>query len=133
MGGISYDQVKRVMEESDILLHVEDFHENNIDFCRYSLSTKIADSLMSNRCLLCYGPKEVASIDYIASQECALVATDEIELLDTLKWICCNPNKLSEIASKALTVANKNHSLKNNSTAIRSILNRAIGHEQRLS
>lgn len=130
MGEISYDQVKEVMAESDILLHVEDFHEENIDFCRYSLSTKIADSLMSNRCLLCYGPREVASIKYIMSQKCALVATDEIELVNTLEWICNNPNQLSEIASKALAIAENNHSLRNNNVAIKTFLKKAIMDKQ---
>ena len=128
-GKVDYDQVKTIMESSDLLLHVEDFQNKNIEFCRYSLSTKIADSLISNRCLLCYGPKEIACIEYLKEEDCALIATNLEELENALKSICNNPLEMNAIAQKAKSVAEKNHSVQANSELIKQYLSEAINDE----
>lgn len=125
-GKVNYEQVMDIMKDSDILVHVEGFEKENIEFCRYSLSTKIADSLMSNRCLLCYGPCEVASVDYLKSEECSLVATSEQELREALEKICEDYSELKLFAKKALRVAEQNHKISANNELIKKYLKTAI-------
>lgn len=126
LGKVEYDEVKQIMDRSDILVHVEDFEQENIEYCRYSLSTKIADSLASNRCLLVFGPFEDASINYFKKKDGALVASDENELKDLLKTICNNKGIINETASKGYELYLKNHSVQKNTEKLRQILQSEI-------
>ncbi len=121
-GSINYSEVQKVMSDSDILLHVEDFSQKNIDFCKYSLSTKIADSLSSNRCLLAFGPRVVASIDYLLKMNCSPVAYSEEMLEMVLKTIVKDPAILDQYAYKACKVAQINHSIENNNNKLNKII-----------
>ena len=114
LGKVSYEKVLNIMETSDILVHVEDFSEKNINACRYSLSTKIADCLASNRCLFCYGPSEVASIDYLKNNNGALVATNEDELKEILSSIVKDKELIKNTAKAGVSLFEKNHISKNN-------------------
>lgn len=128
-GAVDYAAVQRIMEQSDALLHVEDFSPDHVDACRFSLSTKIADSLHSNRCLLCYGPAEVASMDYLKRENCALMAHDEEGLAALLERICAEPSLLDDTAGRALAVAEKNHTPAGNHRAVSALLERAMSRE----
>lgn len=108
-GELSYDDVLKIMDNSDILVHVEDFSKDNVEYCRYSLSTKIADSLASNRCLLCYGPSLLASISYLKENRGALVACDFDELDALLTAICDDLSLISSSAESGLKLFKKNH------------------------
>lgn len=121
-GAIDYNEVQNIMASSDILLHVEGFSQKNIETYRYSLSTKIADSLSSNRCLLAFGPKEVASIDYLIKSDCSLVANTEGQLMNILTKIVIDPSILDKYAEKAYKIAENNHSIENNNDRFKSIL-----------
>jgi len=126
-GSINYEQVKEVMENSDILLHVEDFGEKQREGVRYSFSTKIADSLSSNRCLFAYGPKDVASMQYLINNECAFVATNKEELLEKLQIVISNEKLRIDMADKAIIMANKNHNVIENQNKLLKIINNDIG------
>ncbi len=45
MGPRSYDEIKHIMHEADVVLHVESFDEKSIETVKYSFSTKIIDCL----------------------------------------------------------------------------------------
>ena len=79
-GKISADQVLKVMSESVLVIHTESFEADVIEQVRYSVSTKIAESLMYAPCLLAFGPEEVASIDYLRKHKAAYVITTKAEL-----------------------------------------------------
>lgn len=113
-----YDAMKR----SSVLLHVESFEKENRKRVKYSISTKIADSLASGICIFAYGPSEVASIKYLKKNECALVATEEGRLYEKLAECLNNPKRRREIAAKALDVAERNHSSMCQSELLRAIL-----------
>lgn len=121
-GQVSYEKVLEIMKNSDALLHVEDFASKNIEFCKYSLSTKIADCLACNRCLICYGPIEVASIEYLKESNCALVATDDGQMLEILKQIVNDKNIIQSTANRALNVYQKNHMAKQNTLKLKELL-----------
>ena len=58
----------------------EAFDEENRDRVRYSVSTKIIESLASGRPLLAYGPEDVASMAYLRRNGCAALASSMQEL-----------------------------------------------------
>lgn len=114
-GAVSYEEVQKVMKNSDVLVHVEDFSEKNIKKVKYSISTKIADSLKSGTCLLAYGPKNVASIDYLKSNSVACVANTKQELYFVLKNLIYDEEIRSKYIKKALKLAAERHDVLKNS------------------
>lgn len=127
-GQVEYDKVKEIICDSDILLHVENFDKDTIKGVKYSLSTKIADSLSSNRCLFAYGPEEVASMDYLIKNDCAVIATNKQEIKEKLKEIASNMGVLDEKANFALKIAERNHNPANNQLKINQIFEQMIAN-----
>ena len=108
-GSITAEEVKERISESDILLHIEDFNKINVEKVKYSVSTKIPDSLASGKLLLAYGPKEVESIDYIKRNNAGIIASSKEELIKALKEILKNDFKKDNILNNALNLVEKNH------------------------
>ena len=108
-GQISYDEVKKVMGESLAVIHTESFNESIASSVRYSVSTKIADSLASGTCILAYGPRDIASMSYLIDNDAAFCITDESELGGKLTELLSDSNKREKIRENALQLARKNH------------------------
>lgn len=109
MGNILSSQVEKVQKEADILVHIESKDLKNRLLVRQSFSTKIVDYLNSARPILAYGPKNVASINYLIENDCAIVADNEQELYDKILKMLDNENNLDMIAEKSYDCGKKNH------------------------
>ena len=81
-GPINSERVKEVMAKSRFLIHTESFADNMRHSVMYSVSTKIADSLASGTCIIAYGPKEVASMAYLAENNAAFCITDDDDIVE---------------------------------------------------
>lgn len=108
-GSIPSDEVKKVMSESTAVIHTESFDENIKNSVRYSVSTKIADSLMSGTCILAYGPREIASIKYLSDNNAAFCITSKSELKSGLTSFINDTDLRDRIIKKAFELAEKNH------------------------
>lgn len=108
-GGVSADGVKNIMARSLALIHTEAFDESTRNLVKYSVSTKIADSLMSGTCLFAYGPEEIASMNYLSENEAALCVTAPEELEKGLKELLENKMLREQIRRNAAALAEKNH------------------------
>lgn len=118
-GEISAGEVLEVMSNSKIVIHTEDFEEEMKLLTRYSVSTKIAESLMYGPCLLAYGPEGIASIDYLKEHGAAYVITDKDDLEDCLSEVLSNTQLRAEIIKNARSLAKKNHVSSVNSANVR--------------
>lgn len=112
-GTIAAEEVKIKIVESDILLHVENFSETNVEKVKYSVSTKIPDSLASGKLLLAYGPQDVESINYLKRNNAAIVANSKIELISILEKVTENKIDKENILEKAQKLIEKNHTNNN--------------------
>ena len=108
-GLVSYEDVKRVIEESDILFHVESENGYKERQLQYAFSTKIADSIASGKCFVLYAPKELACSEYISDTKAGWLATNKDELRDVIVSILENPKERQEVLSRARSVASQNH------------------------
>ena len=108
-GKINAEQVKQVMAESLAVIHAESFDEKERNKVRYSVSTKIADSLMSGTCILAYGPKDVASMEYLLDNQAAIAITSPEELRDGLTELLQNQEKRDAAIRNAVILAKQNH------------------------
>ena len=95
------------MKQSKVVLHVESDNLRCQKETQFSLSTKIADCLMSGTPLLAFGPRNIASIDYLVNNNCVLVATNEYELEIALKRI--DMGDFNDVLLSAKKTALKNH------------------------
>lgn len=95
----------KAFHESELLLHVEAFDEDSIDFVQHSVSTKIADSLGSGIPLLAYGPDCVSSMKHLMRHDCAIIATSKAGLREMLQTAFWDENARMSTVEKALGAA----------------------------
>ena len=125
-GFVSSEKVIDLMNDSVLLLHVEGFEEDQIERVRYSISTKIPESLNSGVCLFAYGPSEDASIDYLHKNDCAIVSKNKSELKKSLEIALFDAEKRKACIRKAKDVARNNHDKETQSKKLKELLNDAV-------
>ena len=106
---ISGEEFKKRFFASEILLHIESFDENCVDRTKYSVSTKIADSLASGIPMFAYGPSVLASMRHLIRNDCATVATESSQLKDKLLLILTDKQTREHNSQEAIIAANKFH------------------------
>lgn len=114
-GSVSYDEVVKIMQKSDILVHVESMDAEIRNKVRYSVSTKIADTLSMGKCLLAYGPSDIASIEYLRDNNCACVVTKKDSLAFNLQELIIDSKLREKYELNATNTAEKNHNIEINS------------------
>lgn len=108
-----------IVEESDILLHVESFDENIIPKLKYAFSTKIAQCLCAGRCFVSFAPTGTASSQYLRSAEGALLVSDETELEQLLTKLVTDQKLRLEYAQKAAQTGLANHNMEATAARVR--------------
>jgi glycosyltransferase involved in cell wall biosynthesis len=64
-GSLSSNEVKFELNDADILVHVESFSVESMESTRFSISTKIAEYLSVEKCILAIGPANIASMSFL--------------------------------------------------------------------
>lgn len=99
-GQVPASDIPAIQESGDILLHVESFDLKGKLEVQMSFSTKIVDYMMRGRAIFAVGPHDVASVDFLKSQDCAITAIDKAEILEKLTEIIVRPELLEEYRHK---------------------------------
>lgn len=102
---VTQDKVRELQNNADILVHVESFDLANKLLVRYSISTKIMDYLCVGRAILAIGPSDIASIDYLKSNDAALVATSKKEIDEIVSMVEDNPEIIKDYSRKGVSFA----------------------------
>lgn len=118
-GFVDAQQLHKIVEKSDILLHVESFDETIIPKLKYAFSTKIAQCLCAGRCFVSYAPTGTASSQYLRDAEGALLVSDEAELETLLRNLVNSPDLRGEYARKAAGTGLKNHHMETTAAWVR--------------
>ncbi|MCD8340930.1 MAG: glycosyltransferase [Clostridiales bacterium] len=108
-GFVSAQALHEVIEQSDILLHVESFDVRLVDKLKYAFSTKLAQCLCAGRCLLSYAPEGTASTQYLLSEQAAAVATNLRELRQVLTEVVTHEEIRMAYARRGYAAAQRNH------------------------
>ena len=124
-GFVSYDEVTRVMAESDLLVHGESFDPFYREDLKFAFSTKIADSLASGTCFLLYAPENLACTEYLWENRAAWVVSDPKALKPTLRTLVEQPEERSRYLGAAAALVERNHSAGPNADRFRRILQQA--------
>jgi hypothetical protein len=106
---VSYDEIREIQKNSDILLHCEGFSLKEKLAVHQSFSTKIVDYLETNRSILAIGDDYCASIQYFIDNECGAVATRKEDIEKELLKLHNNRDLLKMYAEKAWESGKKHH------------------------
>ena len=126
-GFVSQAALQKIIERSDILLHVESFDPEIVPRLRYAFSTKIAQCLCAGRPLLCYAPEGSASVEYLKDTNGALVAVNLPELKRKLEQLVLSGELRKEYAARASQIGKENHRCENTSAAVREKIEGILG------
>ena len=87
MGAKQYNEIVEILNNADVVLHVESFDEEQKKVVMHSFSTKITDCMQSGSVLFSIGPEEVASIEATKNIEGAFCAVSIDEIGKVIKEI----------------------------------------------
>ena len=129
-GEIPAESVLEVMANSLAVIHTESFEPKMTNLVRFSVSTKIAESLMYGPCLIAYGPEGIASIDYLKENNAAYVISRPEDLEKGLEEILTNKELREQIVRNARALALKNHNADVNPRKVRKWLQEVVDKSQ---
>ena len=81
---------------------------------RYSMSTKIGESLGSGVCMFAYGPDDISSMEYLIENNVACVVTKKEDLHEKLEEILNSEELRRKYITNALKLASERHNYETN-------------------
>ncbi len=111
MGQRGYEEIKRIQNEADIVLHVESFDPAQIALTKYSFSTKIIDCIQSGSAILAVVPEESASVPFLRRIDGADLVTDMESLEARLQDLIEGKDELPAKALAIHAAAKRDHDL----------------------
>ena len=109
-GFIPYEEIVGVIQQSDIVLHVESQDPDVVESIKYGFTTKIADCLSSGKPFLLYSSRDIACAQYLIANDCAWFADTRESLKKAIISILSDGETRNKRLAKAREVAAKNHS-----------------------
>ena len=106
---INQDQVFEMQKQADILVFAEALEGKNKYSARLSFSTKLTDYFATSKCIFAIGPKDIAPIEYLIENDCAVVATNEKEIYEKLKQIVENESLMNKYGYNSYNIGYKKH------------------------
>ena len=122
-----YNEIKRLMREADIVLHVESFDETQIKLVRLSFSTKITDCMQSGSMMMAIGPMSVASISYANNVPGCVVVNDLKNIDATIRSLINSKSTILKNAEKTNNFAKENIILDKIQKRLRNDFNSLLG------
>lgn len=123
-GSLDKEGLIKERNASDILLHVESFDKKNRNTTRLSISTKIPECLLSERCLVVVGPSDIASIKYVKDNKIGKIidCINDKDMENKFKDIIENREERIEYINKGKKIAEQRHNFETNRKIIQNIL-----------
>ena len=125
-GAVPYAEVMKIMNQSDVLLVVEGFEKKDVDITRYSLSTKVADSLAVGGAVLALGSIECGAIEYMKRIACGPVCTNIGDLDAAIRKLFSDVEYQKENYQKSMEVSKRNHTLASSNKIFESLVEESI-------
>ena len=113
-GMIPYGELQKRTKAARLLVHVESMKPYYVRDIKYGFSTKIADSLASGVPFFVYAPSELTSVQYLTQNACAIIATDEKQLVEKLKCALFDERARNMCVTNARQIAAVNHNQEKN-------------------
>lgn len=125
-GSIPYSEVQRRTIQSDIVVVVEGFNKYDVEITRYSLSTKVADSLASGANILVYGSIECGAIEYLKNINSAAVCLKKEDLVECISNLFYDIEYQKRNYAMAELITQQHHNLEQSSAIFEEIVNKLV-------
>lgn len=129
MGAVYGREFQKKLEEADILLHVESDDKYYRSLTKLSVSTKIPEYLSTGKCIIAFGPSEVASIKLLKDHSIGYTLDssekDKI-IISQLSTLLTDCQKQKEIGMRGYIYANKVFNADNIRNSFENLLNQII-------
>ena len=125
-GSVPYVEVQKGMLSSDILIIVESFSPGDINTVKYSISTKVPDSLATGAQVFAYGDKDCGAIDYLLSTKSLPVCTNKATLRDMLRDLITNKDMQKDYYDKMEILVENNHRVEQNAVLFKKLVEGVI-------
>lgn len=125
-GFVPYEIIKRVIRESDILLHTESFSEYYQNINANYFTTKIADCLASGKVFLAYAPPHIAFMEYLRDNDAAILVDKPENLKVIVEKVVCSEKFRNAHTERARLLAAQNHDLIRNRELFQRIIKENI-------
>lgn len=123
-GSLNPSELDKVLHECFGVVHVEAFDSKNRKITQYSLSTKISEYMASGALIFAIGPSEVASMEYLKSNDIAVCISDKsVKKIYEALTSSYDSSKLTE---NAINLAKNEHNILNNSMRVTEILKSSV-------
>ncbi len=109
-GKVSYEEVKRVEQSANIVVHVEGLSLKERLTVHQSFSTKLVDFFEMGKCIFAVGSYDEAFAKHLIDNDAAVVATDKEQVYLKLKELIENKDNITEYGKKAYECGKKHHS-----------------------
>lgn len=84
---IKHEEIEKYYSTVDALLFVENAPKENLNYLKYSMSTKIPEYLSSGLPIICYAKPDIACYEYFKRTKSALLATTKEEVIQAIEKI----------------------------------------------
>lgn len=110
---LSPEIYKRWLMQADVTLVVYNFDAATADYTKYSMANKMPECLASGSVLFAHGPSGLATIDYLARVDGAVVVTEDSDAAveAALRALQADPARRAYLASKARALAFEKHNI----------------------
>lgn len=125
-GSVKPDAVKELLMNADVVLHIESFNGKSMEYARYSISTKIPECMASGKPILGYGPKELASMQYISDVGLTVGSRDLSLLVEAIRCLCIDDALRYTLGQRGSTIARQSHSAVLERERFRSLLAQSV-------
>lgn len=101
------------LAEADLIVIAYSFDKDTIRYVQYSMANKMPESLASGAVVLAHGPRKIATVDYLASTEVAVIVDEASDqaMASTLISLSENPSYRNRLAYKARELAFERHNI----------------------
>ena len=113
MGKVPYEEIPKILSNSDVLLHVESFEKKQMLSTSLSFSTKLVDYFEAAKPILAIGWEHSASINYIKDNQIGITVSNKDQLHSALLKLINDTNSLEEYSKKVWIFGDLKHNKKN--------------------
>lgn len=121
-GFVSYEDVVTIMDNSDILFHVESQDKKWYEPLRYGFSAKIADTISMGKPFIQYSSSHNAGAKYLQETKAGWFVDNKTDLKNIIKDVINNESLRDEQHDNALKTAHLNHDAAKNRSEFKSLL-----------
>lgn len=128
-GAIKYDELIKLQESADILVHVEGLSLKSRCEVHQSFSTKLVDYFEMGKCIFAIGTNDEASIKHLLDNDAAIVAQNKCETYEKLRTLLQTPKLIKQYEEKAYKCGLQHHNKAEMQLQLTKDLKRVIKNE----